>query len=172
MKTYLNTLTGLLTLTAGAVQGIKKIEIFDDNFVMQVVPSIPITGATGILAAKQSGTYTGDPVVLDAAWTTLTGDDANNFEFVMDMTSTEFLALFTSETPSVTLMGQVTFTVGGNVRRTQKFELLCARPVYRAGEVTPHPTQAMPFFKLTAPDASQWQISINNDGQLIREKLS
>ncbi|MEI6491588.1 MAG: hypothetical protein WCO94_03485 [Verrucomicrobiota bacterium] len=169
MKTYLNVISGLLTLTAGAQQGIKKLDVFDDNFVLQVVPDSEIAGASGTLAAKVSGTYSGDPVVLDAAWTSL---EAGGFEFVLDMTSEELLALFTGETPSITLMAQMTFTVGGNVRRTQKFDLLCSRPVYRAGEVTPRPTEAMPFFKLTAPDNSQWQISIENDGTITRTKLT
>ncbi len=171
MKAYLNVVTGLLTLTAGAVQGIKKLDVFDDNFILEVVPSSAITGATGYLAAKQTGTYTGDPVVLDAAWTALEGEGAG-FEFVLDMTSDEYLALFTEELPQVILMAQVTFTLAGRVRRSQKFELICARPVYRVGDVTPHPTEAMPFFLLSSPDSSQWQISINNDGQILREKLT
>ena len=170
MKIYLNTTTGLLTLTAGAVQGIKKLDVYDDDFVLQVVPDATITGATGILAAKSDAVYSGDPVVLDAAWTAPV-DPADWYEFILDMTSTEFLALFTAELPEVILMAQVTWTLSGTVRRSQKFQLVCARPVYRPGEVTPHPTEAMPFFLLTAPDSSQWQISINDEGQLIREKL-
>ena len=187
MKTYLNVISGLLTLAAGAQQGLKKIDVFDDNFVLQVVPDAVITGATGILAAKVSGSYSGNPIVLDAAWEAISHTISippvapateptqqtvfDWFEFVLNMTSEEYLALFTGETPSVTLMAQVTFTVEGNVRRTQKFELVCYRPVYRVGDVTPHPTQAMPFFKLSSPDESQWQISITNDGQITREKI-
>ena len=187
MKTYLNVTTGLLTLTASAVQGIKKLDVFDDNFVLQVVPDATITGAAGILAAKVTDIYSGNPVVLDAAWEVISHTVSippvapatepteetvfDFFQFVLDMTSEEFLALFSGEKPSVTLMAQVTFTIEGNVRRTQVFQLVCARPVYRAGEVIPHPTETMPSFRLSSPDGSQWTISITNDGQITRSKL-
>jgi len=170
MKTYLDNESGLLTLQPGDKQGIKKLDAKGDTFVLQIVPSVALTGATGILAAKPDGIYSGVPVLLDAAWDAPTDPDTT-YTFNLDLTSSEFLALFTGEIPQVILMAEVIWTLDGKVRRTQTFQIICARSVYLLTDITPHPTEAMPSFKLSSPDSSQWTISITNDGQIERSKL-
>ena len=171
MKTYLNIETGLLTLAAASTQGIRSLSAKrGDLLEMEVVPSAPIAGAAGIFAAKQKGTYSGDPVALDSAWSAPATEGAG-YLFSLSLNTTELNALFSGETAEVTLMAEITWSLSGAVRSTQTFDLVVARDVWTGDEGAPAAAEAAPSFLLSSPDSSQWQISINNDGQLIRTKL-
>jgi len=170
MKTYLNTTTGLLTLAAGATTGIRRIDAKrGDLFLLEVVPSGTITGATGVFAAKS--TYSGDPVALASAWTAPATEGAG-YLFSINLNTAELNALFTGEIAEVTLLAEITWTLAGAARSTQTFSLVVARDVWRGDEPTPSAVEAAASFLLSSPDGSQWTISITNDGQLTREKLT
>ncbi|MEI6493197.1 MAG: hypothetical protein WCO94_11665 [Verrucomicrobiota bacterium] len=169
MKTYLNTETGLLTLAAGSATGIQKIACKrGDLFSLEVVPSGTITGASGVLAAKT--TYSGEPVALASSWTAPETEGAG-YVFSLNLNTTELNALFTGETPEVTLLTEITWTLSGVVRSTQTFSLVVARDVWVGDEPTPSAVEAAASFLLSSPDGSQWTIAITNDGQLERTKL-
>jgi len=170
MKTYLNTDTGLLTLAPGSTTGITKLAAKrGDLFSLEVVPSGTISGAAGVLAAKS--TYSGDPVALAPSWTSPTTEGAG-YVFSLNLNTTELNALFTGETPEVALMAEITWTLSGVVRSTQTFSLVVAHDVWNGDEPAPTQANAALSFYLSSPDGSQWQISITNDGQLTREKLT
>jgi hypothetical protein len=169
MKTYLNTETGLLTLAAGATTGIRRMDAKrGDLFLLEVIPSGTITGATGVLAAKS--TYSGNPVALASSWTAPTTEGAG-YVFSINLNTTELNALFTGERAEVVLLMEITWTLAGVVRSTQTFSFVVARDLWRGDEATPSAVEAAASFLLSSPDASQWQISITNDGQIERTKL-
>lgn len=171
MKTYLNIETGLLTLAATSTQGIRRLDAKrGDLLELEVIPSGAIAGATGILAAKVKGTYSGDPVALDSAWSAPATEGAG-YLFSLSLNTTELNALFTAETAEVTLMAEISWTLSGAVRSSQTFDLVVAHDVWTGDEGAPTAVMAAPSFLLSSPDDSQWEISINNDGQLIRTKL-
>lgn len=145
MKTYLNTETGLLALTAAATQGIRQISAKrGDAFLLEVIPSAALgEGATGKFCAKS--TYSGDPVALDAAWSEPATEGAG-YLFALSLNTTELNALFTEETASVTLLAEITWEDETGVHSTQTFSLVVARDVWRGDEGVP--TDATPEYPL------------------------
>ena len=148
MKTYLNTDTGLLTLAPGATTGIAKISAKrGDLFLLEVVPSGTITGATGVFAAKS--TYSGDPVALASSWDA-PETESTGYLFTIDLNTTDLNALFTSEIADVTLLAEITWSLAGAIRSTQTLSLVVARDVWRGDEADP---TAASDFKATQAEA-------------------
>ena len=169
MKLYLNTTTGLLTLTANSGSPIRRVDAKrGDSLPIEILPDTDLTGATGILAAK--ATYSGAPVALAPAWTPPATEGAG-YLFTLDLNTTELSDLFTGETADVTLLAELTWTLSGAVRTSQTFSLVVARDVWVGTEEIPSPVLPYSSFRLLSPDESIWQISITNDGQLVRTKL-
>lgn len=172
MKTYLNIESGLLTLAAGAATGIRRMDVKrGDLLELEVVTSAALdAGAVGVFAAKLKGIYSGGVLALDAAWEAPVLAGAG-YLFALPLNTVPLDALFTGEIAEVVLMAEITFTSAGKTRSTQTFDLVVARDVWLGTEGAPSPVVAAPSFLLSAPDASQWVISITNDGQLVRTKI-
>ena len=170
MKTYLNTDTGILSAAATSSTGIQKLACKrGDTFLLEVVPSASIEGATGVFAAK--ATYSSDPAVLGSSWVA-PETEGDGYLFSLDLNTEELLALFTGETAEVSLLAEITWTLDGAVRSSQTFSLVVARDVWVGAEPTPSPVEAAASFLLSSPDGSQWTISITDAGQITREKLT
>lgn len=171
-KFYLNTDTGLLAASEGGTTPVRRIDAKRGDLLELEIfasPALP-AGATGVLAAKPAGEYTGDAVALDAAWEEPQTSEAGH-RFALSLHTTELDALFAGETAEVKLMAEISWSVAGVVRSTQTFDLVVARDVWRGDEGAPDAIQAPLSFLLSSPDGSQWTISINDAGQLVREKL-
>lgn len=173
MKTYhFNLETRKLTLAAAATQPVRRIDgVRGETLEFGIIPSDTLAeGATGVFCAKEKNVYSGDPVVLDGAWTAPTGEDT---EYVIStlLDNSALTALFAGETATVTLMCDLTITSAGKVYKSQLMDLVLTRSAYNGDEGSPDPTEAAGSFRLSSPDGSQWQISITNAGQLERTKI-
>lgn len=139
MTTYLNVENWMLTAYSGAVQPIRRI-FAKRVLVLDVVPSGEIPeGTNGVLCLKQNEIFSGEPVALDAEWVALESPLAG-YRFTLSLNTEELVALFVGESPTVTLMADITITRPDEEPvATQKFEVVAERPVYRGDEQTPTP---------------------------------
>jgi hypothetical protein len=138
MKTYLNTTTGLLTTSAGSTTPLRSLTAKrGDRLDIEVIPDAAIVGgATGLFVAKPKGSYTGEPVALDAAWDAPAVSGAG-YTFLVDLNTVELTALLTSSVASVELMAEITWTAGGVVRSTQTFALTVENDIWKGDEGVP-----------------------------------
>jgi hypothetical protein len=173
MKLYLNTSTGLLTTAANGTTGIRRLDAKrGDLLELEVVPSAEITGATGILAAKEKGAYSGAAVALDSAWTAPETEGAG-YLFSLSLNTEEIAALFTGEKAEVVLMAEITWTFGSVTRSSQTFDLVVARDVWQGDEGAPSPVTPLRSFDIeSVTGLTRWRITIDDDGVILRTALA
>ena len=140
MKLYLEPVSAILSLTAGSTTGISQLKLKRGDYVaLEIVADLPST-ATGIFAAKAS--IGGEPVLLFPTWSAPLTLDAG-FIFALSLTTTELDALFAGGATTVTLLGEITWTVGGHARSTPTFNLIVDADVWRGDEAIPTPANVL-----------------------------
>ena len=140
MKLYLDPVSAILALTAGSPTGISQLKLKRGDYVeLEIVADLPST-ATGIFAAKRS--IGGEPVLLCSTWSVPQTSGAG-FIFALSLNTTELNALFAGGTATVTLVAEITWTVGGHTRSTQTFNLIVDADVWRGDETLPTPANVL-----------------------------
>ena len=101
------------------------------------------TAAGGVLTAKADLAYTSDLAAIDTTWSKQTGPPIR-YIFDLDLNTTEIAALFTtSTTATVKLMAEISWTSGTEQGKSQTFQLLVQRQVWRGDEQTPTPATVL-----------------------------
>jgi hypothetical protein len=124
-------------------------------------------GATGKMGLKK--TFAGDFLAYDSAWTK-TGTGATTiYTFGLNLNTTELDAEFPDDDEeSVAARVEVEWAADGLVSSTLPCSATIYNDVIRGSE--PLPSVAASSFMLTSPDASNWEITIDDDGSLTATK--
>lgn len=114
------------------------------------------TSITGVFGLKEAGKYdTGTYVVSDLAWTKEGTGASTLYVFEPDFNTTALNTLLasgdgddTNDVASVTLMGEISWTIDGAIASTQKFDAVVYNDIIKGGEGT---SGSAPVFGTTAP---------------------
>ena len=125
-------------------------------------------GATGQMGLKK--TFAGSFLANDGVWTkTGTGVSAV-YQFDLNLNTTNLNAEFPEDDEeSITAKVEIEWTESGTTSSTLPTSATVFNDVIRGGEGVPTVTAAASF-KLLAPDASLWTITVDNDGILTATK--
>lgn len=125
-------------------------------------------GATGAIGLKK--TFTGNFLASDTAWTKSGSGAATIYTFDLNLNTAEMDAEFSPDatTESISCKIEISWSVGAATSSTLPTSAVVYNDVIRGSE--PAPGVAVTSFSLTSPDASTWQISIDNDGSLTATK--
>jgi hypothetical protein len=139
MELFFTPSTGLLSQTASAIVPPDRIPAKAGTLFHLDVYSMESfsESATGILSAKQKGSYTGNLAAQEVGWTALS--NPTRYHFDLDLNTTEIMAMFSNETPMVILMLEISWTDGTEQGKSQTFEMALSRQVYRGDEQIPTP---------------------------------
>lgn len=125
--------------------------------------------STGRLGVKTS--YTAAPIAIDSEWQERGSGTNTRYQFSLNMNTAGVDALFSSDnaTDSATAKIELEWTEGGTLNTTLPTAATIYNDVLRDSEGVPTVTAAGSF-KLLAPDASLWTVTIDNDGILTATK--
>ena len=125
-------------------------------------------GATGQMGLKK--TFAGSFLANDAGFTK-TGTGATTvYQFDLNLNTSNLNAEFPADTePSISALVEIEWSESGTTSSTLPTSATIYNDVIRGGEGVPTVTAAASF-KLLAPDASLWTVTIDNDGILTATK--
>ncbi len=140
MQLWLTPSTGELSLSDTAQIPVARIHAKSGTvFELQVFSTEPLdVAAGGVLTAKSKGAYLGNLAAIDSSWTA-SGTDPVSYLFELDLFTEEVESLFSGEVSMVPLMAEITWTSGTQHGKSQTFDLLVGRQVWRGDEQVPTP---------------------------------
>lgn len=99
--------------------------------------------ATGVWGVKPAGKYDADYVTAALAWVKTGSGETTVYTFIFTFITSPLDTLFAvdsnadNDVPSLTLMGELQWTVGGSTLKTPTINVVVANDINRGGETTP-----------------------------------
>lgn len=125
-------------------------------------------GATGQMGLKK--TFAGNFLANDGSWTKTGTGTTTVYQFDLNLNTSNLNAEFPEDDEdSITAKVEIEWTESGTTSSTLPTSATVFNDVIRGGEGVPTVTAAASF-KLLAPDASLWTITVDNDGILTATK--
>ena len=125
-------------------------------------------GATGQMGIKK--TFAGSFLANDGSWTKTGTGTTTVYQFDLNLNTSNLNAEFPLDTEdSITAKVEIEWIESGTTSSTLPTSATVFNDVIRGGEGVPTVTAAASF-KLLAPDASLWTVTIDNDGILTATK--
>lgn len=123
-------------------------------------------GSTIQLAVKEEGDFSGSFLASLTSWTR----SSDTYSGTLSCNTTEITTAVGTDT-SISCALEIAWDVSGVQLSARPVKTTLLNDYIKGTEGVPTPVLPYSSFRLLSPDESIWQISITNDGQLVRTKL-